>query len=144
MTIYNQLVSYKYSNKRLRLRSNINNIWFLGKENFKASEEDWNNFSLEPDDEELSKENIEQRPGTTKRRQYYYKRVATALLDCTPVTNQHLYLYHIVMTLSCPLPEEQNTRGRKIYAPEESLQGFGILTTKEIPPVINKLILWSN
>lgn len=39
------------------------------------------------------------------------------------------------MTLTCPLPEEQNTRGRKIYPPEESLQGFGILTTKEIPPV---------
>lgn len=37
------------------------------------------------------------------------------------------------MTLECPIPEEQNTRGRKIYPPEESPQGFGILTLKRIP-----------
>lgn len=41
------------------------------------------------------------------------------------------------MTLTCPLPEEQNTRGRKIYPPEDSAQGFGILTLKEIPKVGN-------
>lgn len=40
------------------------------------------------------------------------------------------------MVLSCPLPEEQNTRGRRIYPPEESAIGFGILTLKEIPKVI--------
>lgn len=39
------------------------------------------------------------------------------------------------MILSCPLPEEQNTRGRRIYPPEESAIGFGILTLKEIPKV---------
>lgn len=39
------------------------------------------------------------------------------------------------MTLECPIPEEQNTRGRKIYPPEESPQGFGILTRKRIPKV---------
>lgn len=39
------------------------------------------------------------------------------------------------MTLQCPIPEEQNTRGRRIYPPEESPQGFGILTTKLIPKV---------
>lgn len=39
------------------------------------------------------------------------------------------------MTLTCPIPEEQNTRGRKVYPPEESPQGFGILTTKKIPKV---------
>lgn len=37
------------------------------------------------------------------------------------------------MVLECPIPEEQNTRGREIYAPEDSLQGFGILTSKPIP-----------
>lgn len=37
------------------------------------------------------------------------------------------------MVLECPIPEEQNTRGRKIYAPEDAIQGFGILTSKEIP-----------
>lgn len=37
------------------------------------------------------------------------------------------------MVLECPIPEEQNTRGREIYAPEDSAQGFGILTSKPIP-----------
>lgn len=37
------------------------------------------------------------------------------------------------MTLECPIPEEQNTRGRKVYPPEEATQGFGILTLKRIP-----------
>lgn len=37
------------------------------------------------------------------------------------------------MVLSCPLPEEQNTRGRRIYPPEECDIGFGILTSKKIP-----------
>lgn len=73
--------------------------------------------------------------GTTKRRQYYYKRIADALLDCHPLPGIPTYFYEIVMTLTCPLPEEQNTRGRKIYPPEESTQGFGILTCKEIPKV---------
>lgn len=39
------------------------------------------------------------------------------------------------MALTCPLPEEQNTRGRKIHPPEESSQGFGILTRKSIPKI---------
>ncbi|XP_022902072.1 endoribonuclease Dcr-1 [Onthophagus taurus] len=107
----------------------------VGKENFKASEDDWNHFPLEPSDEELVNENVEQRPGTTKRRQYYYKRVSNALLACHPIPNQPVYFYRIIMTLTCPLPEEQNTRGRKIYPPEESPQGFGILTCKPIPQI---------
>lgn len=37
------------------------------------------------------------------------------------------------MILECPIPEEQNTRGRKIYGPEDALQGFGVLTLKSIP-----------
>lgn len=37
------------------------------------------------------------------------------------------------MVLECPIPEEQNTRGRKIYAPEDACQGFGLLTLKSIP-----------
>lgn len=39
------------------------------------------------------------------------------------------------MVLECPIPEEQNTRGRKIYPPEESKQSFGILSTKKIPSI---------
>ncbi|CAH0562212.1 unnamed protein product [Brassicogethes aeneus] len=107
------------------------NLQPIGKENFKANEEDWNNFTLDEPDDETS----EIRPGTTKRRQYYYKRMADALLDCHPSISEKTYFYRIVMTLTCPLPEEQNTRGRKIYPPEESPQGFGILTSKPIPKI---------
>jgi endoribonuclease Dicer len=107
------------------------NLQPIGKENFKANEEDWNNSALEESDEE----NLDPRPGTTKRRQYYYKKVADALLNCHPIVGQPTYFYKIVMKLTCPLPEEQNTRGRKIYPPEDSPQGFGILTSKEIPKV---------
>lgn len=107
----------------------------ITKESFRASEEDWNDFALEKEDEELSMENIEQRPGTTKRRQYYFKNVASALRVCLPTTEHPTFFYHIVMTLTCPIPEEQNTRGRRIYPPEESPQGFGLLTSKEIPPL---------
>lgn len=39
------------------------------------------------------------------------------------------------MVLECPIPEEQNTRGRKIYAPEDAVQGFGLLTLKDIPKI---------
>ncbi|CAG9816847.1 unnamed protein product [Phaedon cochleariae] len=107
------------------------NLQPINKENFRATEDDWNNFALdEPDDE-----NSDIRPGTTKRRQYYYKRIADALLGCHPVPGEPAFFYKLIMTLTCPLPEEQNTRGRKIYPPEESPQGFGILTSKEIPKI---------
>lgn len=39
------------------------------------------------------------------------------------------------MELTCPLPEEQNTRGRKLHPPELAPQAFGILTLKQIPKV---------
>lgn len=53
-----------------------NNLMPVGKETFKAFEEDWNSFPMEETDELLTKNNLEPRPGTTKRRQYYYKRVS--------------------------------------------------------------------
>ncbi|XP_048515053.1 endoribonuclease Dcr-1 isoform X2 [Athalia rosae] len=102
----------------------------IGKENFKAKPEDAEVPAL-PD--ETTADFSEARPGTTKRRQYYYKKIAEALTDCRPVTMKQSFLYHISMVLTCPLPEEQNTRGRRIYPPEDSAIGFGILTLKEIP-----------
>lgn len=51
----------------------------IGKEGFRASEPDWENFELEKADAEIVIENLEPRPGTTRRRQYYYKRVITAI-----------------------------------------------------------------
>ncbi|XP_058811956.1 endoribonuclease Dcr-1 [Topomyia yanbarensis] len=107
----------------------------IGKESFRAFEADWEEFELESIDAQIVSENSEPRPGTTKRRQYYYKRIASAFSDCRPTIGSKVYLYHINMTLQCPIPEEQNTRGRKIYPPEDSPQGFGILTTKLIPKV---------
>ncbi|VVC42037.1 PAZ domain,Helicase, C-terminal,Ribonuclease III domain,P-loop containing nucleoside triphosphate [Cinara cedri] len=75
------------------------------------------------------------RPGTNKRRQYYYKRIAEALNDCRPVEGKSCHFYAILLNMNCPVPEEQNTRGRRIHSPEESIHGFGILTTKHIPSV---------
>ncbi|XP_064549175.1 endoribonuclease Dcr-1 [Drosophila montana] len=105
----------------------------IGKEGFRALEPDWECFELEPEDEHIVQQNDEPRPGTTKRRQYYYKRIASEFCDCRPVAGAPCYLYFIQLTLQCPIPEEQNTRGRKIYPPEEARQGFGILTLKRIP-----------
>ncbi|EDV93031.1 endoribonuclease Dcr-1 [Drosophila grimshawi] len=105
----------------------------IGKEGFRALEPDWECFDLEPEDEQIVQQNDEPRPGTTKRRQYYYKRIASEFCDCRPVPDVPCYLYFIQLTLQCPIPEEQNTRGRKIYPPEEAQQGFGILTLKRIP-----------
>ncbi|XP_015185292.1 PREDICTED: endoribonuclease Dcr-1 [Polistes dominula] len=106
------------------------NLLPIGKENFKAKPEDAELPAL-PDETELDE--IEARPGTTKRRQYYDKKTAKVLTECRPTAGSEAYLYHINMVLNCPLPEEQNTRGRKIYPPEESSIGFGILTLKKIP-----------
>ncbi|ALC45996.1 Dcr-1 [Drosophila busckii] len=109
------------------------NLQPIGKEGFRAIEPDWECFDLEPEDEKIVQQNDEPRPGTTKRRQYYYKRIASEFCDCRPVADVPCYLYFIELKLQCPIPEEQNTRGRKIYPPEEAQQGFGILTLKRIP-----------
>ncbi|GBM53432.1 Endoribonuclease Dcr-1 [Araneus ventricosus] len=75
------------------------------------------------------------RPGTTKRRMYYFKKVADALKNSLPVPDQPCYLYSFDMKLTCPIPEEQNTRGRKIHDPSNTLRRFGILTCKPTPPI---------
>ena len=67
--------------------------------------------------------------------------VAGALLKSGPTPNMECKLYVISMTLSGAITDEQNTRGRKIYAPEESPRGFGILTPNYIP-LVNWLILY--
>ena len=56
------------------------------------------------------------RPGTTKRRQYYYKKVA----DCLEVDDSsadRYHLYSLQLQLSCAIPDDQNTRGRSIFDP---------------------------
>lgn len=111
------------------------NLQPIGKEGFRAIEPDWEVFELDKADEEIAGDNHEARPGTTKRRQYYYKRIASVFSKCRPTTQTRAFLYHITMILQCPIPEEQNTRGRKIYPPEEAVQSFGLLTTKKIPKI---------
>ncbi|XP_050699667.1 endoribonuclease Dicer-like isoform X6 [Eriocheir sinensis] len=75
------------------------------------------------------------RPGTTKRRQYYYKKVANCLTGEQPKESLPLFVYKLDMMLTCPIPDEQNTRGRKIYRPEKSSRSFGIVTTIPISQV---------
>ena len=62
-----------------------------------------------------------QGPSSVKRRQYYFKQVAD-IFSKTPQNGTTFYLYSLTLTLSCPIPEEQNTRGRKIYPPENAKQ----------------------
>ncbi|GFS16244.1 endoribonuclease Dicer [Elysia marginata] len=73
------------------------------------------------------------RPGTTKRKQYYTKKVANAMMHCQPKPEKKSYLYLISLTLTGPITEEQNTRGRLIYAPEDTRQTLGLLLDKPIP-----------
>ncbi|KAM3955211.1 LOW QUALITY PROTEIN: endoribonuclease Dcr-1 [Aphomia sociella] len=131
-----------------------NQLMPIGKENFKATE-------LEstvgcPGDN--SDQNDAARPGTTKRRQYYYKRTAWAFTDCQPVLDtsdsdidtpgsdihteykieekkdgKRNMLYAIVSKLWCALPERYNTRGRRLHAPQHARQALGILMAREHP-----------
>lgn len=107
------------------------NFYPTGKENLRLEEEEDYNANLE---EENVPENLP-RPGTTKRRQYYYKQIADPFIDGIPCPDQPCYLYAITMVLSEPIPEEQNTRGRKIYKPETSIQSLGILNSKPLSQI---------
>jgi endoribonuclease Dicer len=60
---------------------------------------------------------------------------ADAFVNSRPQPNTLVYLYHVTMTLTGPITEDQNTRGRKIYAPEETTQSFGVLLASEVPNV---------
>ncbi len=72
------------------------------------------------------------RTGTTKRRQYYYKQIARSLV----ASNSSSYrLYALNLRLTCAIPEDQNTRGRRIYPPEKAEQSFGCLVSGNIPKV---------
>ncbi|KAG7306748.1 hypothetical protein JYU34_008179 [Plutella xylostella] len=100
----------------------------VGKDNFKPGESDTTLLSggvlTDAADGDMP------RPGTTKRRQYYYKRTARAFTDCEPIIDstdadieaqpeyipkpvvapgtKRNILYAIASTLCCPLPERDN------------------------------------
>ncbi|KAA0198755.1 Dicer [Hyalella azteca] len=95
------------------------------------------------------------RPGTTKRRQYYYKKVAACLtkgatlgeVETTAIQSKETVKFasEVEANMSTLNPEQTvveksentdatvNTRGRRIYRPELSPRDFGILTTEHIP-----------
>uniref|UniRef100_K1QXR8 ribonuclease III n=1 Tax=Magallana gigas TaxID=29159 RepID=K1QXR8_MAGGI len=104
----------------------------VGKEVFTVEEEQEEEDAA--DGEEGEDYSGEGRPGTTKRKQYYFKRLAASLVQSHPSTEECL-LYNISLQLSKAISDEQNTRGRKICAPEDTPRGFGILTSKRIPQV---------
>ncbi|RUS80555.1 hypothetical protein EGW08_011695 [Elysia chlorotica] len=96
-------------------------------------------FVYEEEEEWADEDDIggQARPGTTKRKQYYTKKVANAMLDCQPKPDRKNFLYLISLTLTGPITEEQNTRGRLIYAPEDTKQTLGLLVDKPIPQMPN-------
>ena len=57
------------------------------------------------------------------------------MLECQPKPDRKNFLYLISLTLTGPITEEQNTRGRLIYAPEDTRQTLGLLVDKPIPQV---------
>ncbi|KAJ8308770.1 hypothetical protein KUTeg_013644 [Tegillarca granosa] len=94
-------------------------------------------FILEEEDNtEWSEEDVsgEARPGTTKRKQYYVKKIASALLQSHPKIKNNL-IYILNLKLTKPISDDQNTRGRKIYDPEENNSTFGLVTCNEIPQI---------
>ncbi|XP_064622182.1 endoribonuclease Dicer-like isoform X2 [Lineus longissimus] len=94
-------------------------------------------LEFEGDDEEWENEDLQgqTRPGTTKRKQYYYKKNADHFVRNRPKPQEPCHLYFVKMVLTNPISEEQNTRGRQLYPPEETVQSFGIVTTKKLPKI---------
>ncbi|RWS16251.1 endoribonuclease Dicer-like protein [Dinothrombium tinctorium] len=120
--------------KRLHKEGELdNNLLPVGKEGIKDAIE----LGLEPyeDENEKGKEKGQPRAGTTKRRQYYFKRVASALKGSPPLPGDKCRLYVFSMKLTCPIPEEQNTRGRKITDPADTPRCFGFITTSCVPSI---------
>ena len=68
------------------------------------------------------------------RKQYYSRRVAHDLTG-RPRPNQAAYLHAFNMKLTCPVADELNTRGRQVYAPEQTTRSFGILSEHPITSV---------
>lgn len=73
--------------------------------------------------------------GSTKHRQYYKKRIAKVFSGPLIAEGMNCYLYKFKMTLSCPLPEEQNRRGRRIIDPSETNRNFALVCTTELPKI---------
>lgn len=73
--------------------------------------------------------------GTTKKRRYYNKKTADILTGESLSANKSYHLYIFTMRLTCPIPEEQNTRGRKIVDPADHPRNFGLLMRNKLPKI---------
>lgn len=108
----------------------------VGKENLKYLCEE---LGFEPYGEEFEQFGKDckdkPRPGTTKRRQYYAKLTADVLRGPPPAPASKCYLYIFTMRLSCRIPDEQNTRKRKISDPADTSRSFGIIIPHKVPEI---------
>jgi endoribonuclease Dicer len=68
----------------------------VGKESFRVHEEDEATLALDELDEAIPWDSSEPRPGTTKRRQYYYKRVGYQLATVVGGTSEFAALINEV------------------------------------------------
>lgn len=73
--------------------------------------------------------------GSTKHRQYYKKRIAEVFSGPLVSEGVNCYLYKFKMVLTCPIPDEQNRRGRRIIDPSETNRNYAIVCTAELPKV---------
>ncbi|XP_053212682.1 endoribonuclease Dicer-like [Panonychus citri] len=115
--------------KALHAAGEINDLlWPVGKENSKCLEE----LGIKRHKRGPRGENVLDRPGTTKRRQSYQKSVAESLKGGDIIPGEPCYMYIFLMSLTCPIPEDQNTRGRKLVDPMDSPRFFGLITKSRI------------
>lgn len=73
--------------------------------------------------------------GSTKHRQYYKKRIAEVFSGPLVAEGIPCYLYKFKMVLTCPIPDEQNRRGRRIIDPSETNRNYAIVCTRKLPKI---------
>lgn len=73
--------------------------------------------------------------GSTKRRQCYKKSIAKLFSGPPIAQGQPCNLYRFNMVLTCPLPDEQNRRGRRIVDPSETSRNFAIVCNAKLPQI---------
>lgn len=131
-----KIAAYQACVELHKLKELDDNLLPVGKENLKNLCDE---LGIEPYGEEfeqIGKDSKDKpRPGTTKRRQYYTKLTADVLRGPPPLPDRECYLYVYAMRLSSRIPDEQNTRKRKISDPAETTRSFGIIIPHKLPEI---------
>lgn len=73
--------------------------------------------------------------GSTKHRQYYKKRIAKVFSGPLVTEGVNCFLYKFKMVLTCPIPDEQNRRGRRIIDPSETNRNYAIVCASQLPKI---------